>query len=128
MRLLLDTHALAWWALDDKRLSPLARMEIGRKESDIFVSIASTWEMAIKVGLGKWPEVRQLLDEIEGKITAEGFQVLSISIQHVRMAGLMQSPHRDPFDRLLAAQAIIEGLTLVSADSKIANLGAPHFW
>ena len=84
--------------------------------------------MAIKIAHSNLPEVRQILDDIENNISSDGFEVLAISVPHIRMAGLMPPPHRDPFDRLLAAQAIIEGLTLVSAASKIANLGAPHFW
>ena len=74
-------------------------------DSDVYVSVASAWEMAIKVGLGKWPEAVELVAEFESQISSEGFRLLPITVPHVRAAGLMQAAHRDPFDRLLAAQA-----------------------
>ena len=90
--------------------------------------MATAWEMAIKVGIGKWPEAAALVDDFEAKIALPGFRLLPISVPHVRAAGLMQSPHRDPFDRLLAAQAMTEGLTLVTADTRLAALGAAVLW
>ncbi len=84
--------------------------------------------MAIKVGLGKWPEAQQMLTDLEALIAVERFVFIPLVLAHVRAAGLMQSPHRDPFDRLLAAQAMIEGLTLVTADARLASLGAPVAW
>ena len=101
---------------------------IASANSHIFVSIVSAWEIAIKVGQGKWTEAEDLLKHFDDAIEDEGFLILPISIPHVRTAGLMQSPHRDPFDRLLAAQEQIEGLTLVTADAKLASLGAPVLW
>ena len=92
------------------------------------VSVVTAWEIAIKVGGRGWPEVQDLLDTFETAIAAEGFGLQPISVAHVRAAGLMQSPHRDPFDRLLAAQAQIEGLTLVTADAKVQTLGAQWLW
>jgi PIN domain nuclease of toxin-antitoxin system len=71
--------------------------------------MASTWEMAIKVGIGKWPGAALVLDDFEQLLVTEQFRILPITIPHVRLAGLMPSPHRDPFDRLLAAPASIEG-------------------
>ena len=128
MRLLLDTHVLFWALLDKPRLSTTAQAAVGSSANDVFVSIASAWEMAIKVGLGKWPEAAGLVDKLESEVVATGFRILPISLAHVRTAGLMQSPHRDPFDRLLAAQAAIEGLTLVTVDAKVQGLGAPWLW
>ena len=90
--------------------------------------MATAWEMAIKVGIGKWPEAAALVDDFEAKSALPGFRLLPISVPHVRAAGLMQSPHRDPFDRLLTALAQIEGLTLVTADAKLASLSAPTLW
>ena len=128
MRLLLDTHVLFWALLEKSRLSATAQVAVGAMANEVHVSITSAWEMSIKVGLGKWPEAAALVDAFESEVTGTGFRILPISLAHVRLAGLMQSPHRDPFDRLLAAQATIEGLTLVTADSKVQSLGAPWLW
>ena len=84
--------------------------------------------MAIKIGLGKWPEAEPLLAKLEAELAVPGFRLLPISLAHVRAAGLMSSPHRDPFDHLLAAQAQIEGLTLVTADPKVQALAATWLW
>lgn len=80
--------------------------------------------MAIKVGVGKWPEAAMLVNDFETQMTTERFMVLPITLDHVRTAGLLQAAHRDPFDRLLASQAQIEGMTLVTADPKLHGLGA----
>ena len=128
MKLLLDTHALYWWLTDQGRLTPTARVAIAAIDNEIYVSIASPWEMAIKVGSGKWAGATRIVDDFEDNVAAEAFRILPITVPHVRTAGLLQSPHRDPFDRLLAAQAQIEGLTLVTADLKLAGLGAPILW
>jgi PIN domain nuclease of toxin-antitoxin system len=126
--LLLDTSALFWWLIDEGRLSRQALAAIKARDDEVFVSVASAWEMAIKVGIGKWPEAQALLDDFEGLADAERFRLLPISVAHVRDAGLMQAPHRDPFDRLLAAQAIREGLTIVTSDAALHSLGAPCLW
>lgn len=128
MRLLLDTHTLFWAVIDEALLSPNARAALRSLQNESYVSVASVWEMAIKVGLGKWPEAAELVDNFEREIVATGFRLLPISPQHARTAGLMQAAHRDPFDRLLAAQAQIEGLTLVTADAKVQGLGAAWLW
>ena len=94
----------------------------------MLVSVASAWEIAIKVGLGKWPEARDLLLDFERHMDDAGFEMLPIMVAHVRAAGLMAATHRDPFDRLLAAQATIEGLVLVTADPSVTTLGAAHLW
>lgn len=128
MRVLLDTHAVVWWMRSDAHLSTAARSCIASDATEVFVSVVSAWEIAIKVGLGKWAEARPYLDAFETVIPLEGFRLLPITIDHVRSAGLMTSQHRDPFDRLLAAQAGIEGLTLVTADAKVQRLGSPWLW
>lgn len=117
-----------WWLIDEAKLSPEAHAAIKAKDNEVYVSIASAWEMAIKVGLGKWPEARTLLNDFEGLARAEGFRLLPISVAHARNAGLMQTSHRDPFDRLLAAQSMLEGLTLVTPDAAFGPLGAPCLW
>ena len=128
MRLLLDTHAFAWWMLDDPRMSNGARAAIESQGVTTSVSVCSVWEIAIKVGVGKWPEASDLLSNLEDELAGQGFALLPIQVAHVRMAGLMTSLHRDTFDRLLAAQAVIEGLTLVTSDMRLAGLGPSTLW
>ena len=128
MKLLLDTHTIFWWCIEQSSLSSTALEAIASKDNDVGVSIASAWEMAIKVGLKKWPEAAELVDTFEAEMQSNGFSILPITVPHVRAAGLMQSPHRDPFDRLPAAQAKIEGLTLVTADPRVQALGANWLW
>ena len=128
MRLLVDTHTVFWSVMSPSQLSPVARHALADKRNAVFVSIASAWEMAIKVGQGKWPEAKALLDNFENEMAAAKFGLLPITLAHVRAAGLMQSPHRDPFDRLFAAQASIERLTLVNADARLGAFGAPVLW
>ena len=123
MRVLLDTHVLIWWVLDSPRLSATAKREIGQA-ADVYVSVASVWEMSIKVGSGKWPEAQSTLDDFEPIMDRLSFAVQPITVTHARAAGAIVSPHRDPFDRLLAAQALTESQILVSADPRLAALGA----
>ena len=91
MRLLLDTHTLVWWIREDPLLSAHARSAISADDSEVLVSSASAWEIAIKVGKGKWPEARELLEHFETAIAEEGFMLLGISVPHVRRAGLISS-------------------------------------
>jgi PIN domain nuclease of toxin-antitoxin system len=128
VKLLLDTHALFWAIAEPERLSDKARSLIEAETAEIYVSVASAWEMAIKVGLGKWPEAAGLVETFERSLAVPGFRILPISLAHTRTAGLMVSVHRDPFDRLLVAQAQIEGLSLVTSDSKLIGIGAEIVW
>jgi PIN domain nuclease of toxin-antitoxin system len=95
---------------------------------EVQVSIATQWEMAIKVGAGKWPDAVRLLEAFDVAVAEEGFQLLPIALPHVRRAGLMISANRDPFDRLLVAQALTEGLVLVSSDPRMGEMGANLVW
>lgn len=128
MRLLLDTHVIFWRCIDQSKLRPTALAAISEAGNEVSVGITSAREMAIKVGLQKWPEAAELVATFEEEIRANDFSILPITILHVRAAGLMPSLHCDPFDRLLAAQAQIEGFTLVTADPKVQTLGAPWMW
>ncbi len=128
MRLLLDTHALFWWLTEPTQMTVAAYAAIESDGAEVFVSSVSCWEIAIKVEAGKWPEAARLLDSFDDQLKKAAFLLLPIAVSHARTAGVMQSPYRDPFDRLLAAQALIEGLTLVTADAKVATLGAPVLW
>jgi PIN domain nuclease of toxin-antitoxin system len=125
---LLDTHVLFWWLTDDARLSAPARQVLANDPDAVHVSVATAWEIAIKVGLGKWPEARWLIENFEREMAAEGFRLLPIEVSHVRAAGLMPAAHRDPFDRLLVAQAASEGLTVVTSDQAFTGMGAACLW
>lgn len=124
MSLLLDTHILFWFVARAPELPSALADEI-RSRRDVFVSVASAWEMSIKISIGKWPEAVDLLDRFEETAEAFEFQILQINLAHVRRSGMLPLAHRDPFDRILAAQALVEGLTVVSADPALAALGAP---
>jgi PIN domain nuclease of toxin-antitoxin system len=128
VKLLLDTHTMFWWLPEETRPSPTAKSAIELVGSETHVSVASAWEMAVKVGNGKWPGASGLLDDLGGLLQAERFRLSPITLAHVRAAGLMTVPHRDPFERFLAAQAQIEGLTIVTIDRQQQALGAPWLW
>ena len=128
MRALLDTHALAWWVLDDSRLSVAARDIIGNPSNTILVSVVSAFEMATKHRLGKWPDVGVFVAEFEPALAAEGFSVVDVTADHAVLAGRLAGEPRDPFDRLIAAQAIVEGVPILTADPALAALGAQAAW
>lgn len=115
MRLLLDTHALLWWLDDDIRLAEPARAAIADATNDVYVSAASAWELAIKARLGKVSMPADLAEQL----VANSFAPLPVEVQHALAVRDLPDHHRDPFDRLLVAQAHIEGLTLVTADQVI---------
>ena len=116
MRLLLDTHVFLWWVKNEKKLGPKARQSIQESE-DVMVSIISAWEFAVKKALGKL----ELGADFEEAIDAEGFSKLNITFNQARMIGKMQPHHGDPFDRMLVAQAIAEGLVFVTVDRRLSN-------
>jgi PIN domain nuclease of toxin-antitoxin system len=126
--ILLDTHTLLWWMNGHPNLSRKARIAIGSSGTDVYVSAVSAIELAIKVRLGKLPEAARLTHRFAESLADQDFRPLPISIEHGRLGGLLPSPHRDPFDRLLAAQSIIEGMTLVSADSQFGDFGVTVLW
>ncbi|MBF0168925.1 MAG: type II toxin-antitoxin system VapC family toxin [Alphaproteobacteria bacterium] len=114
MRLLLDTHLLIWWLNDDAALSVTARQAIADPGSEVFVSAASVWEIAIKHALGK---LAFPIGRMSGILGEAGFAPMSIEIQHTIRAGALPRHHDDPFDRMLIAQAQLEGLVIATADS-----------
>ncbi len=119
MRLLLDTHALLWWLADDPTLSRAARGAIAARDSRIYVSAASAWEISIKRALGKLEAPADLEDQLE----VNGFEPLSITIGHASAAGALPPHHDDPFDRMLVAQAKAEELVVVTRDVRFAPYG-----
>jgi PIN domain nuclease of toxin-antitoxin system len=128
VRLLLDTHTLLWWWLDDPRLSQRASEAIGDLDAEVYVSAATAWEIATKVRIGKLPSARRLAEHFEAGLAEQGFRKLPITVAHGSRAGLLKGDHRDPFDRILAAQSLIEDLPVASADVRIARFGAALFW
>ncbi len=128
MRLLLDTHTLIWWTAGDRKLTSVAHGAILVAENSVFVSAASAWEIATKVRLGKLPDAVELASDIEGNIRLDGFAELPVSIRHAQLAGSVAGAHKDPFDRILIAQALIEGLTLVSNETAFDAYGVMRLW
>lgn len=128
MRLLLDTHALIWWLAGDEALSPHARAAIGDEANSVIVSAASAMEVATKFRIGKLPGAALLARDFEMIVTGQGFEELPISIHHARIAGEMNIPHRDPFDRLLIAQARVEDMVLVSNEALFNGFGIQRLW
>jgi PIN domain nuclease of toxin-antitoxin system len=121
VRLLLDTHALLWWLADDPGLSEAARSAVGDPRNVVAVSAASAWEMSIKTGLGKL----RAPDDLSSELDANGFLRLAISIEHALRAGALPPHHRDPFDRMLVAQAELESLTIVTRDQRFEPYAVP---
>lgn len=122
MRMLLDSHVFVWWVSNDKRLDQQVRDTIVPTSSTVYVSSASIWELSIKFALGRLDlKVADLASEIE----AAGFEELRVSAGHGWHAGRLPLHHKDPFDRMLVAQAELEQLTLVSSDSRLAAYGVP---
>ena len=128
MKLLLDTHTLLWWAAGVETLSAKARDPILDESNVIFVSAASAWEIATKHRLGKLPQAAPIVADIEAAIAEEGFLPLPISLHHGQAAGTLPPIHRDPFDRMLAAQALGESMALVSNDRIFDAYGAVRLW
>jgi len=123
VKLLLDTHAVLWWQMEDRRLPKPARRAIA--EADVvWVSAASGWEIAIKAALG-----RLRLDEpIAATVAADDFTELPVTLAHTTRLGSLPEHHADPFDRILVAQALVEGATLVTRDAALGAYGAPVLW
>lgn len=128
MQLLLDTHTLLWWFTADSRLSLRARAAIADPANDIHVSAASAWEIATKQRLGKLDEVPQAAERFAELVAADGFVHLPVSHLHGLRAGGYNSPHRDPFDRMLAAQSELNALVLVTRDPAFADFPVVTLW
>ena len=126
MAVLLDTQAFLWWVADDPRLSKRAARAIAATEC--LLSMASCWEMAIKASLGKLTLPGAVGRFVQEQLEVNGFSLIAISLEHA--AGVADLPfhHRDPFDRLLVAQALAEGLSLVSADPIFRRYGVTRVW
>ena len=128
MKLLLDTHALIWWLNDNPKLSEVARAAIVEPTNDVFVSAATAWEMATKVRRGRLPEAVQVVADFHALLDAQEFEPLMVTTRHGLMAGGITGDHRDPFDRMIAAQAISERMSVNTIDPAIASMGETVIW
>jgi PIN domain nuclease of toxin-antitoxin system len=127
-RLLLDTHVFLWWLADAPELSTPARRAIADVGNTCYLSLASCWEMAIKSSLGKLRLARPVERFVSEQLAANGFHLLNIELRHTALVETLPFHHRDPFDRLLIAQALTEKLTMVSADSAFTTYGVNLVW
>ncbi len=128
MRLLLDTHALIWWWKDDPLLGQSAADAMRSQGNAIFVSAATAWEIATKVRSGRLPEMVDRIAHFGAAVIADGFRNLAVAPEHGVLGGSLRGSHKDPFDRLIAAQALIEDLTVVTRDPAIASFGCKVLW
>jgi len=128
MNLLLDTHALLWWFTDDERLSLTAKQLIVESDNRVFVSAASAWEISTKQRLGKLPGVPEAAARFSELVAADGFSHLPITHLHSLRAGGYAADHRDPFDRMLAAQSELERLPLVTRDPAFEAFSIRTLW
>jgi PIN domain nuclease of toxin-antitoxin system len=128
VRLLLDTHALLWWYSDDPALPKSCRKLIAQSDSSVFVSAVSAWEISTKFRLGRLPTASDLVQDFGGYVDRENFLSLAVSSDHGIRAGMLPGPHRDPFDRMLIAQAEIEKLFIISNEKIFDHYGVRRIW
>ena len=128
MRLLLDTHALIWLIGGSSKLSAAARKAITDTAEQTFVSAATAWEVSTKHRLGKLADAAELAQDFERILDDEGLQHLSITVRHGHLAGNLRGVNKDPFDRMLIAQALLENLTLVSNETAFDRFGVSRLW
>jgi PIN domain nuclease of toxin-antitoxin system len=128
MRLLLDTHTLLWWMTDDPHLSKPARVLIADKTNVSIVSAVSAWEIATKVRLGRLPMATPLVKSFVQDLARERIEILAVMAEHGIRAGGLPGPHKDPFDRMLIAQALIEDVPIISNDKALDGYGAKRLW
>lgn len=114
--------------IGDARMSARARAAVGAESAEVFVSAASAWELAMKVRLGKLPAAVRLTDRLAETLVEQNFAALPIRLEHGRLGGLLSGVHRDPFDRMLAAQALLEDMALVTADPAFGQFGVKVLW
>ena len=128
MKLLLDTHALYWWLMGSAKLSPNAGAAIADQSNSVHVSVVTAFELGFKVRLGKLPEASPLASTFEAAVLGQGFELLLLTTQHALVAANHAMAHRDPFDRMLIAQAEVESMALVTADAALRAVSATSLW
>jgi len=125
---LLDTHTFLWWLDGDRRLSRRARQTIGDDANTVLVSAASAWEITTKVRIGKLSGAVDVAADVAGCLARQRFESLDITVLHAQRAGRLPGKHRDPFDRMLVAQAQIEDLPIVTNDGVFDDYGVTRVW
>jgi PIN domain nuclease of toxin-antitoxin system len=128
LNLLLDTHAFLWWIAGDAALSRTGRAAVADEGNAVFVSAATAWEITTKFRIGELPGVAAIVADLAAVLDAQGFKPLPISFGHGQMAGALPGPLRDPFDRMLIAQAMLEGMALVSNQAGFGAYGVRRLW
>ncbi len=128
VKYLLDTHAALWWLFDDPRLPARARALITERRNEMLISAASAWEIATKHRLGKLECAGELVKDMPGWFRQARFTELPVTVAHAVQAGSWTQPHRDPFDRMLAAQSMLEAVPLISRDKALAAFGVALVW
>jgi PIN domain nuclease of toxin-antitoxin system len=128
MRLLLDTHTFLWWLDGDRRLSMKPRRLIADEANAVLVSAVSAWEITTKARLGKLPGAKDVAADVFGCIGNQGFLPLDITVLHAQRAGGLAGDHRDPFDRMLIAQAQLEDVAIISDDRVFDGYGVRRIW
>lgn len=128
MKVLLDSHVFFWWTADSPKLSRTAWATIDDDLTEVFISSVVAWEITNKVRSGKWPEARPLAEAFFGTVKHYGFEPLPLTLEHAHYAGTFPAAHRDPFDRMLAAQTVIERVHLITADPAFRSFGTQVLW
>jgi PIN domain nuclease of toxin-antitoxin system len=128
LKALLDTHTLIWWSENDDRIGGQARAALIDSDNSFFVSAVSIYEMRLKDNLGKLPSAKKLLANLERYFGDQSFVILPLDFRHADLAGRLPLTHRDPFDRMLIAQALTEDLTLVSNEELFDQFGVRRLW
>ena len=128
LRLLLDTNAVVWVVGEPRRLSPAARTAILDEDNELLISAASAWEIAIKHHKKGFAGSAALAHDFEGALSALSYTQVPITVRHAQLAPALPGEHKDPFDRMIAAQAISESARLVSSDAKLDQFGVQRLW
>lgn len=128
MKLLIDSHAIVWWMTDDPRLSPVARQMLGSAQYPRSLSLASLWELSLKVAAGRLQGIGSTIDNLRQACAKQAIGILPIAYEHILRVENLPLHHADPFDRLLVAQALEEGLTILTADRALSRYSAPIVW
>lgn len=128
MRLIIDTQVLIWWTNDVSNISPRVQDIIFALDNELWLSLASVWEMQIKISLGKLDLPRQLPDIIATQIEENQIKILPIELSHIYAVGQLPLHHRDPFDRLIIAQSLVEKMTIASIDKAFDAYSIERIW
>ena len=128
MNILLDTHTFLWWVAEDAQLSLRAKEIIANPDNKIYFSVVSAWEIIIKVGIGKLSLSESPETYIPSRITANQFEILAVQMSHILKINSLPNFHKDPFDRLLIAQSLVEDLSLLTVDNAIAQYPVKTIW